>query len=53
MTTIRLTNGKTVKADITDYINSDGVQFSVAYGARGTQYVVVDRDFDGPIWAKE
>jgi hypothetical protein len=52
LTTIRLTNGKTRKVErIVDYINSDGIAHSVAYG-RKSQYVVVDHDYCGAIWGQ-
>ncbi len=52
MTTIRLTNGKTIKATIIDKIDSLGNQYSIAITARGAMYIVATRDFDGAIWAK-
>lgn len=53
MKTIRLSNGKTAKVDyITDWIGSDGQQFSTAY--RGDKsYEIVDQDERGSIWRRE
>jgi len=55
MTQIRVkTNGEIelIEVDyIQDYIKDDGVQYSIAY-KDDNEYKVVDRDFDGAIFAK-
>jgi len=58
MTQIRVKSSKTgkirnVKVDrIQDYIKSTGEQYSIASNHKGDQYKVIERDFDGAIFAK-
>ena len=50
MTTIRLTNGKTIKATVIDKIDDNGNQYSIAISGKRV-YHVVSHDYDGAIWS--
>lgn len=50
--TIRLKDGSETVATVSDFIDGSGVQSSTATDDRGNRYVIVDRDYYGPIWAK-
>ena len=53
ITVIRLIDGSEVNATITDKIDNEGRQYSVAEVEGKVDILsIIDRDCDGPIWGK-
>lgn len=42
-----------IKAEITNWLDNEGNQYSTARDSRRRDYVIIDRDFYGPIWKRE